>query len=121
MGTPQAASLGCGGTHGWLCRAAGVRHDDRLPRQGFGQYDFIRRQTKDRESREEFEFPVEYLFKEVPKDLPTTDPIGVTLHEMDRFGIEKGLIGVADETSQLALKKHPDRFVPSGTVSDPTT
>jgi predicted TIM-barrel fold metal-dependent hydrolase len=90
-----------------------------FPQQGFAQYDFIRRQTKDRESREKFEFPVEYMFKEVPKDLPTNDPVAVTLHEMDRFGIEKGLIGVADKTSQLALKKHPDRFVPSGAVSDP--
>ena len=29
-------------------------------------YRFITRQTKDVESREEFEFPVEYLFKDVP-------------------------------------------------------
>jgi uncharacterized protein len=90
-----------------------------FPHQGSGQYDFIRRQTKDRESREKFEFPVEYMFKDVPKGLPTDDPVAVTLHEMDRFGIEKGLIGVADKTSQLALKKYPDRFVPSGAVSDP--
>ena len=50
-----------------------------FPRAGFGQYDFIRRQTKDRSSREEMEFPVEYMFKQVPKDLPTEDPISVTL------------------------------------------
>ena len=85
-----------------------------FPKQGSGQYDFIRKQTKDRESREEFEFPVEYMFKDVPKDLPTNDPVALTLHEMDRFGIEKGLVAVVDETSQLAAKKHPDRFVPSG-------
>jgi hypothetical protein len=30
-----------------------------FPHRGFSQYDFIRRQTKDRESREKFEFPVE--------------------------------------------------------------
>jgi predicted TIM-barrel fold metal-dependent hydrolase len=90
-----------------------------FPKQGTGQYDFIRKQTKDRESREEFEFPVEYMFKGVPKDLPTNDPVAVTLHEMDRFGIEKGLIAVVDETSQLAVNKHPDRFVPSGSVNDP--
>ena len=90
-----------------------------FPKQGSGQYDFIRKQTKDRESREEFEFPVEYMFKGVPKDLPTSDPVAVTLHEMDRFGIEKGLVAVVDETSQLAVKKYPDRFVPSGSVNDP--
>ena len=65
-----------------------------FPHEGFAQYDFIRRQTKDRESREEMEFPVEYMFKDVPKDLPTDDPIAVTLGEMDQYGIERGLVGV---------------------------
>jgi uncharacterized protein len=90
-----------------------------FPHAGFTQYDFIKRQTKDADSRENMEFPVEYMFKQVPKDLPTNDPVAVTLHEMDRFGIEKGLIVVSDETSRLALKHHPDRFVPSGAVADP--
>ena len=45
----------------------------------------------------------------------------MTLHEMDRFGIELGLIGVGDDTSRLALKKHPDRFVPPGTSTTRTT
>jgi uncharacterized protein len=69
-----------------------------FPHEGFGQYDFIRKQTK---------------------DLPTSDPISVTLHEMDRFGVEIGLIGVSDETSSTALKKHQDRFAPSGNIDDP--
>lgn len=90
-----------------------------FPHEGFEQYDFIRQQTKDAESRETLEFPVEYMFKDVPKELPTVDPVAVTLHEMDRFGIEKGMIGVSDEASRLALKRHPDRFVASSSVSDP--
>jgi predicted TIM-barrel fold metal-dependent hydrolase len=90
-----------------------------FPQEGFAQYDFIRRQTRDQSSKEEMEFPVEYMFKNVPKDLPTHDPVSVTLAEMDRYGIEKGMIGVADEVSRLALKKHPDRFIPSGNISDP--
>ena len=90
-----------------------------FPHEGFDQYDFIRKQTKDADTRENLEFPVEYMFKEVPKDLPTRDPVAVTLHEMDRYGIQKGLIGVSAETSQLALKRHPDRFLPSGAISDP--
>jgi predicted TIM-barrel fold metal-dependent hydrolase len=90
-----------------------------FPHEGFDQYDFIRKQTKDHGSREEMEFPVEYMFKQVPKDLPTDDPISVTLHEMDTYGIEIGLIGVSDATSRLALKQHPDRFVPSGSIADP--
>ena len=88
-----------------------------FPRADFTQYDFIKKQTKDADSRENMEFPVEYMFKQVPKDLPTNDPVAVTLHEMDRFGIEKGLIVVSDENSRLALKHHPDRFVPSGAIA----
>jgi uncharacterized protein len=90
-----------------------------FPHEGFEQYDFIRKQTKDRNSKEEMEFPAEYMFKDVPKDLPTDDPISVTLHEMDKYGIEVGLIGVSDATSRLALKRHPDRFVASGNIPDP--
>jgi predicted TIM-barrel fold metal-dependent hydrolase len=90
-----------------------------FPTEGFDQYDFIRKQTKDRESKEDLEFPVEYMFKEAPKELPTNDPISVTLHEMDRYGIEKGLVGVSDDTAQLALEQHPDRFIASGAVFDP--
>jgi uncharacterized protein len=90
-----------------------------FPHEGFEQYDFIRKQTKDRNSKEEMEFPAEYMFKDVPKDLPTDDPISVTLHEMDKYGIEVGLIGVSDATSRLALKRHPDRFAPSGNIPDP--
>ena len=29
-------------------------------------YSFITRQTKDRESQEEFQFPAEYMFKDLP-------------------------------------------------------
>jgi predicted TIM-barrel fold metal-dependent hydrolase len=90
-----------------------------FPHEGFAQYDFIRKQTRDRSSREEMQFPVEYMFTEVPKDLPTDDPVSVTLHEMDKYGIEIGLIGVSDATSRMALKKHPGRFAPSGSIADP--
>jgi len=90
-----------------------------FPQEGYSQYDFIRKQTKDKGSLEEMQFPAEYMFKNVPKDLPTQDPISVTLHEMDRFGIAVGLIGVADDISRLALKKHQDRFVPVGNIDDP--
>jgi predicted TIM-barrel fold metal-dependent hydrolase len=79
-------------------------------------YAFITRQTKDRESKEDFAFPVEYMFKQVPEKeyLDVDDPISVTLHEMDRWGVEKGVIGVGDAggVGELALKRHPDRFIP---------
>src|SRR6201998_3953651 len=90
-----------------------------FPHERLPHYAFIKNLTKDTDSRENMDFPVEYMFKQVPKDLPTDDPVAVTLHEMDRYGIEKGLIVVSDETSRSALKHHPDRFVPSGAVAGP--
>jgi len=88
-----------------------------FPASDFSQYEFIRRQLKDSESRDGYDFPVEYMFKNVPKDLyGTENPIDVTLHEMDRFGVEVGLIGCDGEVSKQALKDHPDRFVASGNV-----
>jgi predicted TIM-barrel fold metal-dependent hydrolase len=80
-------------------------------------YAFITDQTKDRESKEDFKFPAEYMFKDVPEKALTgsADPIGVTLREMDIWGVEKGLIGVslANDTGAQALKRHPDRFIAS--------
>ncbi len=90
-----------------------------FPHEGSAQYDFIRKQTKDRESKEDFEFPVEYMFKDVPQGLPTDDPVSLVLQQMDRFGIEKAMIGVGEDSAQLALKMFPDRFVPSGALVDP--
>ena len=89
-----------------------------FPDKDFAVYDFIRNQLKDGESTD-FEFPVEYMFKNVPKELygSDADPIEVTLGEMDRFGIEYGLIGCEGEQSQRALTEHPDRFIPQANVS----
>lgn len=86
-----------------------------FPAEDFAMYDFIRKQLKD--GSEDFDFPVEYMFKQVPKEhWGAPDPIAVTLKEMDRFGIEMGLIGVGGEVSAEALKRHPDRFIPQGSV-----
>ena len=85
-------------------------------------YRFITRQTKDRESKEDFEFPVEYMFKDVPdKELTRTDdPVAITLAEMDHWGVEKGMIGVGGgplrEITERALGQHPDRFIGSVNV-----
>ena len=92
-----------------------------FPATDFSQYDFIRKQLKDAQSRDSYDFPVEYMFKNVPKELyGASNPIDITLHEMDRYGIEMGLIGVESEVSQRALKDHPDRFLAQGNV-DPNT
>ena len=81
-------------------------------------YKFITDQTHDAESKESFEFPVEYMYKDVPdkKLQHIDDPVALTLAEMDRWGIEKGMVGVGgpDSPGAKALKAHPDRFIPSG-------
>jgi predicted TIM-barrel fold metal-dependent hydrolase len=80
-------------------------------------YAFITRQTKDTESKEDFEFPVEYMFKDVPEKamIGEIDPVGATLREMDLWGVEKAMIGVSlnNENSSRALKSYPERFIPS--------
>jgi len=88
-----------------------------FPASDFSQYEFIRKQLKDPQSRDGFDFPVEYMFKHVPKELyGKENPIDITLHEMDRLGVERGLVGVGGDVSARALKEHPDRFIPSGNV-----
>src|SRR5258708_20107557 len=90
-----------------------------FPAEDFKMYDFIREQLKDPSA--EFDFPVEYMFKNVPKELyGSADPIAVTLHEMDRFGVEIGLIGVGGEGRRAAPKGHPHRFLAPGSL-DPHT
>ena len=86
-----------------------------FPADDFSQYDFIRKQLKDGST--DLDFPVEYMFKNVPKELyGNKDPISVTLHEMDRFGVEIGLIGAGGDVSRKALQTYPDRFVAQGGV-----
>ena len=82
-----------------------------FPAKDFEHYEFIRKQLKDSESAE-FDFPVEYMFKGVPKEkYGADDPIGLTLGEMDAYGVEWGLIGCEGEVNRKALADHPDRFV----------
>jgi len=79
-------------------------------------YRFITEQTRDKESKEDFEFPAEYMFKDVPeKELRNTDdPVALTLAEMDRWGIDKGLVGVGGGgLGESAIERHPDRFIAS--------
>ena len=78
-------------------------------------YDFMRPLFKDKQSLESFDFPVEYMFKDVPTFSKLDDRITYTLEQMDKFNIERALIGVSltDEVSKAALRQHPDRFIAS--------
>jgi predicted TIM-barrel fold metal-dependent hydrolase len=81
-------------------------------------YDFMRPLFRDRESLSSFDFPAEYMFRDVPKLDGVEDAIRFTLEKMDQHQIEKALILISfdDETSLRAMKQHPDRFLASCTT-----
>lgn len=73
-------------------------------------YDFFRPLLKDRQSLEEFEFPAEYMFKEVPDVIsPDEDPVAWVVAKMDEFGIEQAITGMSANGIR-AKKEHPGRF-----------
>jgi hypothetical protein len=82
-------------------------------------YRWVTRQTRD---PEELASPVEFLFKDVPDKRmgAVKDRVGATLDEMDRWGIERGMVGVAEpgDDGDDALRRYPDRFIAS-TGCDP--
>ncbi len=78
-------------------------------------YEFLAPNLRDRESAEQFEFPAQYMFKDVPK-AATDDPVAHTLALMDHHGIERALIGAGSDNQLRALREHPDRFLPSISV-----
>ncbi len=82
-------------------------------------YKFLRAGFMDSESGE-MEFPVQYMFKDVPADIEEgVDPVAVVLGEMDHHGIERAMLGINFErsTSLRAIEQHPDRFFGSFEVS----
>jgi predicted TIM-barrel fold metal-dependent hydrolase len=84
-------------------------------------YDKFRSQLHDKESREQFEFPAQYMFKDLPRHDNIEDPVEFLLTEMDRFNITVGMLNVArNPEARRALREHPDRFVGSWDI-DPNT
>lgn len=73
-----------------------------------------------RDESQQFAMPAEYMFRGVPNKSPQsdTDPIELTIQEMDRHGIAVGLVSVSadQELAERAFKAYPDRFVGSWTV-----
>jgi predicted TIM-barrel fold metal-dependent hydrolase len=80
-------------------------------------YDFMRPLFRDEESLRSFDFPVQYMFKDFPRIDKQEDYITYTLQLMDRFGIERGMTGVTlgdpEANNNLAVRRHPDRFIAS--------
>jgi hypothetical protein len=90
------------------------------------RYRFLAGNLRDTESREEFDFPVQYIFKDVPADLPEeADELDVVLRLMDHHGIDKAMLGIGrfhteddddHDGARRALTNHPDRFIGSWAV-----
>ncbi len=82
-------------------------------------YKFLAPHLRDKESLEEFKFPAQYMFKDIPEDLEeNVDPVAVVLDNLDRFGIEKAMVGVGPgrDDANRAMREHPDRFIGSVAV-----
>jgi hypothetical protein len=54
------------------------------------------------------------MFKEVPHGWGAgRDPVEVTLEEMDKWNVERAMIGVHSEDTRRAVRERPDRFIAS--------
>jgi uncharacterized protein len=75
-------------------------------------YDYLRETTRgDDESTAEF--PAGYMFKDVPNKLDEGDDgVTVTIGEMDKWGVDMGLVGAGPLTKQ-AQERYPGRFITS--------
>ncbi len=69
-------------------------------------------QLRDKESKETFRFPAEYMYKELPAERRASGA-AAGVAEMDRWGVQRGLINVSfsDELAVAALRDFPDRFI----------
>ena len=66
---------------------------------------------KDQQTLQQFSMPAQYMFKDVPQTGDPGDFVKWTVEQMDRFNIEKALVGWNDDdTSRRAKSLYPDRF-----------
>jgi hypothetical protein len=76
-------------------------------------YESFKPLYRDKESRD-FAFPAQYMFKDIPNiETIGDDPVGWAVKQMDRFNIEKALIGVNEfsDMHKIARDRFGDRFV----------
>jgi predicted TIM-barrel fold metal-dependent hydrolase len=81
-------------------------------------YRFLAPLLRDKQSQEDFDFPVEYMFKDVPEEPKGVDLLAMVIDQMDHWGIAKACVGLGAPTDpdkeraqiRRALTDHPDRF-----------
>jgi uncharacterized protein len=73
--------------------------------------------VRDRESKEDFRFPAQYMFKQVPEFADLDDPVEALVTEMDGYGVTRGMVNVATNLeARRAVEQHPGRFIASWDV-----
>ena len=76
-------------------------------------YDYLRETIKG-DDASTAEFPAGYMFKDVPNKLDEGDDgVTVTVAEMDKWGVDIGMVGAGTEATVRAIKDHPGRFIGS--------
>ena len=74
-------------------------------------YENFRPLLRDEESQRVFEMPAQYMFKDIPETGDPEDFVSWTVDQMDKFNIEKAMVGFNDdETSRQAASAYADRF-----------
>ncbi|SVA06799.1 uncharacterized protein METZ01_LOCUS59653 [marine metagenome] len=75
-------------------------------------YEFMKPLLLDKESKEMFTFPAEYMFKDVPKTGNQKDFPAYVIREMDKYRISKANIGFNEDQPEIidSIKRYPDRF-----------
>jgi predicted TIM-barrel fold metal-dependent hydrolase len=79
-------------------------------------YKFLAPGLRDKESQEDFKMPAQYMFKDIPAEIEEgVDPVAVTLHNMDTYGVARGMVNVGNdqrEAPRRAVREMPERFLP---------
>ena len=75
-------------------------------------YAFMKPLLLDKQSREQFEMPAQYMFRHLPKIDEQDDFVVYTIEQMDAHGVESAMLGIDDENeiSRAAIERFPERF-----------
>lgn len=76
-------------------------------------FNFFKPLLRDAQSLEQFSMPAQYMFKNIPSAEGVDDLPGWTVGEMDRFGIERALIGYNEGSplNDIVRDRFADRFI----------
>ncbi len=76
-------------------------------------YASFRPLLKDKESIDMFKMPAQYMFRDIPKLDGMDDAVEYLVKQMDRYNIERALVGYFDgsQAAEAARRKYPHRFL----------